>query len=88
AGLRVVFTPHAVLHHHESVSRGFDDDPVRNERLEGEVTVMRERWGNLLDIDPAYSPNLTLTGNDFNLAEHPRVEPVWIGSEDGIINHG
>ena len=88
AGLRVVFTPHAVLHHHESVSRGFDDDPVRNERLAGEVAVMRERWDNLLDIDPAYSPNLTLTGNDFNLAEHPRVEPVWIGSEDGIINHG
>ena len=25
AGLRVVFTPYAVLHHHESVSRGFDE---------------------------------------------------------------
>ncbi|MBT7690872.1 MAG: glycosyltransferase [Gemmatimonadales bacterium] len=77
AGLRVVFTPHAVLHHHESVSRGFDDDPVRNERLEGEVAVMRERWGNLLDIDPAYSPNLTLSGLDFTLAEHPRAIPPW-----------
>ena len=88
AGLRVVLTPHAVLHHHESVSRGFDDDPASNERLAGEVAAMRERWGDQLDVDPAYSPNLTLTGNDFNLAEHPRVEPVWIGSEDGIINHG
>jgi len=77
AGLRVVFTPHAVLHHHESVSRGFDDDPARNERLAGEVAVMRERWGDLLDVDPAYSPNLTLTGRDFTLAEAPRVEPVW-----------
>ena len=76
-GLRVVFTPHAVLHHHESVSRGFDDDPARNERLAGEVAVMRERWGDLLDVDPAYSPNLTLTGRDFTLAEAPRVEPVW-----------
>ena len=77
AGLRVVFTPHAVLHHHESVSRGFDDDPARNERLASEVAVMRERWGNLLDIDPAYSPNLTLTGRDFTLAKHPRVSPLW-----------
>jgi len=77
AGLRVVFTPHAVLHHHESVSRGFDDDPARNERLAGEVAVMRQRWGDQLDVDPAYSPNLALTGNDFTLAEHPRVEPVW-----------
>ncbi|HJN39134.1 MAG TPA: glycosyltransferase [Chloroflexota bacterium] len=77
AGLRVVFTPHAVLHHHESVSRGFDDDPARNERLAGEVAVMRERWGDQLDVDPAYSPNLTLTGRNFTLAQHPRVEPVW-----------
>ncbi len=77
AGLRVVLTPHAVLHHHESVSRGFDADPARNERLAGEVAVMRERWGDSLDADPAYSPNLTLTGRDFTLAEHPRVEPPW-----------
>jgi len=41
--------------------------------------VMRERWGDLLDVDPAYSPNLTLTGRDFTLAEAPRVEPVWTG---------
>ena len=77
AGLRVVFTPHAVLHHHESVSRGFDDDPGRTARLADEVAVMRERWGDLLDADPAYSPNLTLTGRDFTLAEHPRVTPPW-----------
>ena len=76
-GLRVVLTPHAVLHHHESVSRGFDDDPGSNARLAAEVAVMRERWGDLLDADPAYSPNLTLTGRDFTLAEHPRATPPW-----------
>ena len=27
ANLKVVFTPHAVLRHHESASRGGDDDP-------------------------------------------------------------
>ncbi len=76
-GLRVLFTPHAVLHHHESVSRGFDDDPARNKRLADEVAVMRERWGDLLSTDPAYSPNLTLTGSDFTLARNPRVTPPW-----------
>ena len=76
-GLRVVFTPHARLVHHESVSRGFDDDPAGKERLAGEAAVMRERWGDLLNVDPAYSPNLTLTGRDFTLAQHPRVPPPW-----------
>ena len=76
-GLRGVFSPHARLVHHESVSRGFDDDPARKERLAGEAAVMRERWGDLLDADPAYSPNLTLTGRDFTLAQHPRVLPPW-----------
>jgi len=41
------------------------------------VAAMRERWGDQLDVDPAYSPNLTLTGRDFALAEHPRVSPPW-----------
>jgi len=30
-----------------------------------------------LDVDPAYSPNLTLSGRDFTLAQHPRVSPPW-----------
>ena len=76
-GLRVVMTPHAVLYHHESISRGFDDDPNRKARLAGEAALMRERWGDLLEADPAYNPNLTLTGLDFTLAEHPRVNPPW-----------
>jgi hypothetical protein len=41
------------------------------------VAVMRERWGDRLTVDPAYSPNLTLTGNDFTLAERPRKRPPW-----------
>jgi hypothetical protein len=41
------------------------------------VAVMRERWGDRLTVDPAYSPNLTLTGSDFTLAEQPRERPPW-----------
>jgi len=77
ADLRVVFTPHARLIHHESVSRGIDEDPDRNQRLGREVEVMRGRWGDLLNSDPAYSPNLSLDGGGFRLADTPRVKPRW-----------
>ena len=75
--LRVVLTPHAVLHHHESVSRGYDDDPTRRARLAVEVATMEERWGDLLRADPAHSPNLALDGDGFTTATEPRVSPPW-----------
>jgi len=77
AGLRVVLAPQAVLHHHESVSRGYDDDPARRARLAAEVATMEERWGDTLYADPAYSPNLSLHGDGFSPASEPRVVPPW-----------
>jgi GT2 family glycosyltransferase len=76
-GRAVILEPRAILHHHESVSRGYDDDPVRRARLQSEVDRMRERWGAQLDVDPAYSPNLTLTEPGFAPADPPRVIPPW-----------
>jgi len=77
AGLRVVLAPHAVLHHHESVSRGYDDDPARRARLAAEVATMEERWGDTLYVDPAYSPNLALEDDGFGPASEPRVVSPW-----------
>ena len=77
AGLRVIFTPHARLVHHESVSRGVDDDPTRRDRLEREAAIMRGRWGAALDVDPAYNPNLSLDGEAFTPAVEPRVALQW-----------
>ena len=34
---------------------------------------MRERWGPILDADPAYNPNLTAEFEDFSLAVPPRI---------------
>ena len=76
-GLRVMLAPRAVLHHHESVSRGYDDDPIRRTRLAAEVATMEERWGDSLYTDPAYSPNLSLHGDGFSPAAEPRVVPPW-----------
>lgn len=73
AGYRNVWTPVAELYHHESASRGAEDTPEKQSRFWGEVEYMRNRWGHDLEIDPAYSPNLTLNHGDFSLAWPPRV---------------
>ena len=72
-GLRNLYTPHAVLLHHESVTRGRDGHAARRPRFESERATFRARWGQLLDCDPAYNPNLTLCSEDFSLADPPRV---------------
>lgn len=67
AGYRNLWTPHAELYHHESVSRGADDTPKKRARWLAECDYMRRTWGPHLDHDPAYNPNLTLVHEDFSL---------------------
>jgi O-antigen biosynthesis protein len=76
AGYRNVWTPFAELYHHESASRGYEDTPEKQQRFAKEASYMYQRWGMLLQADPAYSPNLTLQADDFGLAWPPRVPPV------------
>ncbi len=73
AGYRNVWTPHAELFHHESVSRGSDFAPDKRRRFNLELKVMLARWADTLVCDPAYSPNLTLEHENFELARPPRV---------------
>jgi len=73
-GYRNVWTPYAEFYHHESVSRGSDLTPEKQERFAREVEYMQERWGELLQNDPAYNPNLTASREDFSLAFPPRVD--------------
>lgn len=80
AGYRNIYTPYAELYHHESASRGFDDTPEKQARSAKEVAYMKQRWGELLLNDPAYSPNLSLDAEDFSLAWPPRL-PGLVESE-------
>ncbi|KVZ11900.1 glycosyl transferase family 2 [Burkholderia stagnalis] len=75
AGYRNVWTPFAELYHHESATRGSDMDPDKYQRFVGEVRWMEQRWGDHLELDPAYNPNLTLSGHDapFAFADPPRI---------------
>jgi O-antigen biosynthesis protein len=75
AGYRNVWTPYADLYHVESASRGYEDTPEKQARFRKEIRYMRTRWGDLLDSDPAYNPNLTLAGDPFGLAAEPRLPP-------------
>lgn len=72
-GLRNVFTPFARLYHHESATRGMEDNPEKKARFNKEVSYMRNRWGKYLINDPCYSPNLTIEHEDFSLAWPPRL---------------
>lgn len=67
AGYRNLWTPHAELYHHESISRGLDDTPEKKARFISEHTFMREKWKGKLQPDPYYNPNLTLVREDFSL---------------------
>ncbi|MCZ6673163.1 MAG: glycosyltransferase family 2 protein, partial [Verrucomicrobia bacterium] len=73
AGYANIWTPHAQLYHHESVSRGDDNEQNRKVRVDNEIDFMRKRWGDLLRNDPTYNPNLTLEFEDFSLAWPPRL---------------
>jgi len=72
AGYRNVWTPYAELYHHESATRGYENTPEKQARFAKETQYMKQRWGDALLNDPAYSPNLTLDFEDFSLAWPPR----------------
>jgi GT2 family glycosyltransferase len=76
AGLRVIWTPHAQLYHHESATRGRQRPAAQQQRYDREVAFMQTTWRPWLHNDPAYNPNLTLRGTQFELAERPRVDLV------------
>ena len=72
-GLRNLYNPFASFIHHESASRGSDQEGSNQQRLAAEAAIMKQRWGALIADDPAYSPNLTLWGDDFSMAWPSRV---------------
>jgi GT2 family glycosyltransferase len=72
AGYRNVWTPFAQMIHHESVTRGHEDTPEKQQRFAGEIAILQTRWPDLLAHDPCYSPNLTNQAEDFSFAWPPR----------------
>lgn len=76
-GYRNIWTPHALLYHHEGATRGPDDSPEKVARFSAEWACMRAKWGRQLDDDPFYSPNLSLASDDCSPSFPPRCEVPW-----------
>ena len=65
-----VWTPFALLYHHESISRGLDDSGEKAERYNRESEQFRTKWKAVLEAgDPYYNPNFTLDRSDFSLRQ-------------------
>ncbi|MGK0298774.1 MAG: GT2 family glycosyltransferase [Gammaproteobacteria bacterium] len=84
-GLKVIWTPFAELYHLESASRGSDLSKENIHRWNAEYMFMRNKWKHVLERDPFYNPNLTITDEDFSLAHPPRLIHPW-DSDNYIIN--
>jgi GT2 family glycosyltransferase len=73
-GARIVWTSSVEMYHHESLTLGRHDSPVRRNQFRRDVVVIRTRWRDVLGADPCYNPNLSLkAGATFSLAWPPRV---------------
>jgi len=62
-GYRVLYTPHAVLYHHEAFSKAAEDLVPTLREVEG----MRIKWKDAIEADPFYNPNLTRSAEDYSL---------------------
>lgn len=72
-----IFTPYAVLYHHESVSRGHENTPEKIVRFEKESNFMKNKWKKLLENDPYYNQNLTIVSENFLYSFPPRTHQYW-----------
>jgi hypothetical protein len=80
----VVYTPYAVLFHHESATRNMHSNP-------GEAEYLRRRWSGVIRHDPFYNPNLTREADDYSLNfDAPTVAERLglIGDGPSTVRHG
>lgn len=64
-GWQSLYEPRATLIHHESVSRGFDRDPVGAARFAKELAALQRLWGTDEIIDPFHHPQLSRASEQF-----------------------
>jgi GT2 family glycosyltransferase len=69
-GYLIVYTPYALLYHHESLSRGYDVN------FNEEYFIRRRHQGILKQGDPYYNPNLTQERLDYSLKVSDKVQEV------------
>lgn len=77
AGYKIIWTPHAELYHHESMTRGQDVSLMKIWHANNEAKYMRKKWAHLMHNDPFYNINLSYEHIDFSLNRLPYTEKPW-----------
>ncbi|MBR5127966.1 MAG: glycosyltransferase [Roseburia sp.] len=68
AGYRIVYTPYAVATHYESKSRGYENTPEKQARLQKESDYMLKKWADIFEYgDPYYNPNFSKKKMDYTI---------------------
>ncbi len=68
AGYKIIYDPHAKLHHYEYKSRGAEDTGKKQERFGGEIMHFIDKWrAALIAGDMYYNPNLELVGELYTI---------------------
>ena len=76
AGYRVVWTPHAVLYHHELATRGSDLTPENQARFQREHNYVRDTWGEIMLRELFFSPLLSPKQTEPTLKLNPDLSPI------------
>ena len=66
-GYRNIYLPHVALYHHESKSRGLEDNPEKQRRFREECEYIKRKWSAIIHHDPCYSQHLTRIREDFSI---------------------
>ncbi len=66
-GYTNIVNPHAVLYHHEGLSRGSDFTGRNKKRYLKECKLITKKWNNILHCDPYINPNLSLSSEDLRI---------------------
>lgn len=82
AGYANVWTPGALLYHHESASLGLPTNDNRRRQFLQECDNFRRIWADVIRNDPFYNANLTVSGGDFRPNFPPRVRKPWLAETD------
>lgn len=64
-GWQSFYEPRATLIHHESVSRGFDRDPIGAARFAFELEALKRSWNTDVIVDPFHHPDLSRATEQF-----------------------
>lgn len=77
-GLRILWSPHISLFHHESKTRGYDHlDPAKAARSATEAKILEARWPGALSIEPGVNPFWHQAIAPFRLVSYPSAARIW-----------